>query len=501
MSTWFILAVVCLSAIAALAVVVALVRRRSEEPEDIEAEQAVARETIARLQDLTARVAADVDEHATYVHEINAELAEGEEDGDVLAVVKRLIDANERMQQQLVSAEEKLQAQARQIESHATEARTDALTQVANRRAFDDELRRCTSERDHNQTVSTLMILDVDHFKKFNDTHGHQAGDEVLRGVARVLRGAFSSAELVARYGGEEFAVVFPGVCFAACQASAEKARMAVAAANFRFEGKVLRVTASAGVAELTASDTEPEWIRRADEALYASKKAGRNCGHMSDGYHTIKLTLDDPASTAARNAAAEASLAKVGDEWLFEADTNELFMRDPIANVSSRPVFFDDLIRRLAQWRRGGAPLSLMMVQVDGLMRVATDHGPTAAATVLRITSQLMQATMRDMDHVTRLGEDTFVLLLPGAKLIDAHSVSERLRQAVQRCRLPRRAGAAWFTITAGAVEVSNGDDMRQILERARRALQAAIAQGRNCVIAHDGSGTPVLRTNNAAR
>ncbi|ADB15594.1 diguanylate cyclase [Pirellula staleyi DSM 6068] len=494
MSTWLSFVITLLAALGAVAVVLALVRRRRPVG-DIEAEQHLARETIARLQDLTARVAADVDEHATYVQEINAELSGGEQDSDVLTTVQRLIDANERMQKQLVSAEERLQAQARQIESHAVEARTDALTQVANRRAFDDELRRCLSERDHNKTVSTLMILDVDHFKKFNDTHGHQAGDEVLRGVARVLRNAFSSAELVARYGGEEFAIVFPGVSFAACQISAEKARQAVATANFRFQGKSLSVTASAGLSELLPTDNEQEWIRRADEALYASKKAGRNCGHMTNAERTVRLTINDPAAVAAQTAAAEMSVAKVGDEWLFEADTNELFTRDPIANVSSRPVFFDDLIRRLAQWRRGGAPLSLMMVQVDGLMRVATEHGPTAAATVLRVTSQIMQATMRDMDHVTRLGEDTFALLLPGAKIIDAHSVSERLRAAVQKCRLPRRAGAAWFTITVGAVEVSNGDDMRLILERARRALQAAIAQGRNCVIAHDSTGAPIVR------
>src|SRR5439155_11482685 len=109
---------------------------------------------------------------------------------------------------ELDSAEERLQSQALQMESHACEARTDALTQVANRRALDDELTRCLIDFQRRQTPTTLMLLDVDHFKRFNDTHGHQAGDDALQGVARLVRQAVGEAGFVARYGGEEFAVV-----------------------------------------------------------------------------------------------------------------------------------------------------------------------------------------------------------------------------------------------------------------------------------------------------
>ncbi|MDX1945028.1 MAG: diguanylate cyclase [Pirellulaceae bacterium] len=464
------------------------IRARAAPLEDAEAR--FARETLARLQELTSRVAADVDQHSSQVQEINAQLADPDGDNDesaVLSAVAQLIDANARMQRQLDTAEERLQAQARQIESHAVEARTDALTQVANRRALDDEIRRCVAEQQRRGSPAAIMLIDVDHFKKFNDTHGHQAGDEVLRGVARVLRANIGEGGLVARYGGEEFAAVFAGLGVRQIMAQAEKARQAIAGTLFKFAGKQLKVTASAGLAELMPDETEKDLVRRADEALYASKSAGRNCAHYSDGRsnHLVKLDAQTPIVTATPE--------RIGDEWLYEADAAESCQREPLAHVSSRPVFFDDMIRRLSQWRRGGSPLALMLLQVDGFERIVGDNGTSAGDVVLRVTAQLVNAVMRDMDHVARLGDDTFAMLLPGAHIADAVLIGERLRGAVERCRLPRKAGANWFTISLGVVEACPGDDLRRILERARKALQTAVNQGRNRVCVQEGEAANV--------
>ncbi|MBW8885525.1 MAG: diguanylate cyclase, partial [Planctomycetia bacterium] len=184
-------------------------RMRGKAAKQEEAAELFARDTLARLQELTHRVAADIDQHAEEVEEINAVLENDENDEEsVVAAVAQLIEANNRMKRQLDSAEERLEAQAIQIESQTAAARTDPLTKVANRRALDDELARCVADFQRRGTPMTMMLLDVDHFKKFNDTHGHQAGDAALVTVARAVQGVVGDLGLVARYGGEEFAIV-----------------------------------------------------------------------------------------------------------------------------------------------------------------------------------------------------------------------------------------------------------------------------------------------------
>jgi diguanylate cyclase len=462
--------------------------RSSPSPAKKDDEQArLANETLSRLQELTFRVAAEVDQHAECVEEISAQLAADDHDeAAVIAAVTQLIDANRRMKRQLDTAEERLQTQAVELQSHAAEARTDPLTLVANRRAFDDELARCALEFERRGTPTTLMLLDVDHFKRFNDAHGHPAGDDALKTVARLIRQHVGEVGLVARYGGEEFAVVLAGLDLAAAGPYCERARQAVASTSLRLAGKDVRITASTGVSQLLTGETAAELIGRADAALYASKNAGRNCGHLHDGRACRLLRHAPPAASGAARPATSGD--RIGDEWLYAGDTTtEALFEEPLPNVASRPVFFDDLIRRLAQCRRGGTPLTVALIQVDAYSRIASDYGASAADAVLRVASQLINASMRDMDHLTRLSDDTFALLLPGAVLSDAVSLTERLRLAVERCRLPRRAGANWFTISVGVIQAGKDDDLRGLLERSRGALAEAVTQGRNCVVAHE--------------
>ncbi len=129
----------------------------------------------------------------------------------IVEVVAKLIEANQQMHEKLASTEDKLREQAREIQAHAAEARTDALTLLVNRRAFDDELTLRFAEYLRQGHVFTLIMADVDNFKEFNDLHGHLTGDDVLRGVAKVLRRKMREMDLAARYGGEEFAVILPG--------------------------------------------------------------------------------------------------------------------------------------------------------------------------------------------------------------------------------------------------------------------------------------------------
>lgn len=443
-----------------------------------EAEAHFAQEILARLQELTQKVAAEVDQHSECVEEINAQLRSSPQHDEeaVITAVAQLIEANHRMQRELQAAEERLQAQARQIETQALEARTDPLTRVANRRAFDDELRRCHERWVQQGVPTTLLLIDVDHFKRFNDTLGHQAGDDALRHVADVLKRTVGEVALIARYGGEEFAVLFPSMTADAAIPYCERARQAIAGARLMIDEREYRLTVSMGVAQWRVEETECELLRRADEALYASKSAGRNCGHFHDGRfcRLLKATVQVPT-------AEEAFPDGVGDEWLFAPDlSTEALFREPIANVASRPAFFDELIRRLSQLRRHKTPLSLVLIQVDGYARHVREQGPSAAEVVLRITAQLINAAMRDLDLVARISEDTFALMLPGTRLADAQLLAQRILQAAQRCTLPRRAALLRLSLYFGVVEATPTDDLRRVLQRARLALASNVDSAR---------------------
>ena len=152
-------------------------------------------------------------------------------------------------------------------------ANTDALTGLANRRTFQEALDREISRASRNGEPVTLMMVDVDHFKKFNDTHGHQAGDQVLRAVGKALIQASRDFDTPARYGGEEFAVILPACSSKESVSVAERLRASVGDVDV-----VAPVTASAGVATYPthAGDAE-SLIKAADEALYESKRAGRD--------------------------------------------------------------------------------------------------------------------------------------------------------------------------------------------------------------------------------
>ena len=148
-----------------------------------------------------------------------------------------------------------LERQTRQLEAQIAQARTDALTGLANRRALDEELQRRFSECQRTGSPLSVMLLDVDHFKNFNDTHGHRAGDEALRVIAGALRGAMRQMDLVTRYGGEEFLVILPGTAIDGAKLVAERTRQDISQTIFRYDGKDFSLTVSIGVAQLAPNE------------------------------------------------------------------------------------------------------------------------------------------------------------------------------------------------------------------------------------------------------
>lgn len=180
----------------------------------------------------------------------------------IIVWVAFLLDASER--------------QRRTVQVLSRDANTDGLTRVANRRAFDAELGRLLQAGD----ALALLMLDLDHFKRFNDDFGHQAGDEVLREVGRLLHAEVRPRDMVARYGGEEFAILLPG---GDAQRARQVGQRIVEA--FRAHRWLNRpVTVSVGGAVAAAAEMPETLVERADAALYHSKQAGRDRYSFGDG-------------------------------------------------------------------------------------------------------------------------------------------------------------------------------------------------------------------------
>jgi diguanylate cyclase len=157
---------------------------------------------------------------------------------------------------------------------------TDALTGLANRRSMDEFFRSAQITAMEKGEALSILLIDIDHFKKFNDTYGHQVGDQVLRLVAKVLQDNVREGDLAARYGGEELIAVLPGADLGVCAGVAERIRRRISEARLtrRSSGKeISSVTVSIGVAQFRMAESAEAMIERCDRGLYQAKRLGRN--------------------------------------------------------------------------------------------------------------------------------------------------------------------------------------------------------------------------------
>lgn len=193
-------------------------------------------------------------------------------------VIGAAMEERKKLQAQHAEAlSRRIRALSEELSAARAEAQVDPLTRVANRGAFDEALGRATDAGALFRIPATLVLVDLDHFKLVNDTHGHPVGDAVLRGVADLMVRTFlRRGDLVARYGGEEFVVLLSDTRLAEARAPAERLQRGLR--GLRFEGRgAFQVTASVGLAELRHGEAPADWLARADAALYAAKHGGRD--------------------------------------------------------------------------------------------------------------------------------------------------------------------------------------------------------------------------------
>lgn len=469
-------------------------------------------DALGRLQSLAGDMCNHTSQHAEQVVAVEQQLTAAAQ-GDIeqlhnalLSGMSNIMESNKRLQTQLNDVEVKLEEQARQIESQLVEARIDSLTGIANRRAFDEELLRRLAEWRRRHTPTSLMLIDIDHFKQVNDTQGHPTGDAVLRETARVLSKTMREMDFTARFGGEEFAVILPNTTLSDARRAAQRALKAVAAHPFEHEGREVPLTISIGLSGVMPSDDSASLIRRADEALYLSKAAGRNCGHFHDGANFLILesprisdeprACDAPAPVAEKSASTAAAAASEtppppADAKKPAAQPTQPHIvdaeEDPLTGLPGAPPFSSELRRRVQRARSEDRPLTLLLVDVDHLGELNRTAGAAAGDRVLRKLAEILRSTARECDFAARYHDGQFALALYSVGANEATRTAERIRRALTAAayagdKIPQA------TVCCGIAEAGPGDRSVSLLMRASTALAAAKSAGRDCVFIHDG-------------
>jgi diguanylate cyclase len=243
--------------------------------------------SMSRILSQMNSVSAGTGDYGETLEGFQAQLAGPETVSEVRGLIEQVLEETRRMQDRTKELEQALDDSSKELASindHLAAARhqalTDSLTGIANRRSFDDSLEELTNEAATEQDPLCLLIGDIDHFKAFNDTHGHRVGDQVLRQVALTLKQCIKGRDIAARYGGEEFAVILPQTDLAGAKRVGDQIRKSIESKRIRLKssGQTLgAITLSIGGTQYNPGEALATLIERADQGLYRAKNEGRN--------------------------------------------------------------------------------------------------------------------------------------------------------------------------------------------------------------------------------
>ena len=253
------------------------------EPEEKELVKRVASEIVSEIDSVIESLERH-NQNLSRKEESFKEIKENVEDrsvkdmvGQVLVELQEIRKQNEELKKRLEEANSQIKKLTEELEEREKEATIDFLTQVANRASFDRALSDMVNDFYRRNYPFALIMIDIDDFKKINDTYGHQAGDYVLQELARVLKSQLRARDVIARYGGEEFAILLPGVTFSQALRVAERLRKSIEKHLFKYKDVQIPVTISLGVAMMRDGLDETAIVEKADKALYLAKRSGKN--------------------------------------------------------------------------------------------------------------------------------------------------------------------------------------------------------------------------------
>lgn len=254
----------------------------------------------------TNRLNEDVDTHNVALQSAQEELETMESDAQIeqlqttlLSNISKVVESNRKLENDLVVTRFKLENQAQELDRTRKEARTDGLCNVGNRKAVDETLQFMVSRYKSEKAPFGLMLIDIDHFKRINDTFGHQAGDEVLTSISKALKECVRPEDFVGRLGGDEFVIMLDGLTESNADLVGTRIRSTIELYDFSINesGQSTVVTMSMGLAAVRPNDDAITLYERADQALYKSKQLGRN--------RLYTMVQSDPKSTDPTQQAA----------------------------------------------------------------------------------------------------------------------------------------------------------------------------------------------------
>jgi diguanylate cyclase (GGDEF)-like protein len=334
------------------------------------------------------------------------------------------------------------------------------------------------------------VLIDVDHFKRFNDRYGHPAGDVVLRELAVAFSQQVRDIDLVTRYGGEEFAVVLPGTPIAGAVTAAERIRRTVEATTFPGLQRGLQVTISLGAAEFGGEMEAKVLIEQADTALYRSKDGGRNRSAWHDGREIHMVSLESagpPAPQASPEPATNASGPTAGNDATPPAESRSEPPPDEsmaigdawqFAGVPGRDSLLAALDAAILKWRCGGRSFVLLLVHVNDIPSQIASHGTKAVRLAIKRALRLTRASFGEIRPLGQLDDATAAVILSRIAMTQINQAADLFRQALlgtASTTLPS------LTLSLSAAEVRWGDNASGLLDRAEESLEGAIRLGGN--------------------
>jgi diguanylate cyclase (GGDEF)-like protein len=250
------------------------------------------------------------------------------------------------------------------------------------------------------------------------------------------------------RYGGDEFVVILPDTGIKDSLTVAERIRTAIEKADFKYGTQTLDLTCSIGVARIMVQDDVTRLIRRADEALYKSKDAGRDCGYWHDGKECLPVAGDLNKQNGAES----------------------MHVFDALAN---RAAFVSALQRRLPESQRFGIPLSIIHLSVSNYPSLCETYGSAAARSALGSVATFAQAALRQVDLLARLEDGEFAILLPGSTGIEAKQIAKRLHMSAANCDARISGERIHLAVAHGIGEFRRDDTTETMMSRARETAQ----------------------------